>query len=89
MSWLDWADEALDELADIYVLATPEDREAITRHVLGLNKALKDDPFSVGEEREGDLRIDAKPLLTVWFRVTPDGLMVRVIHAHRAARRSR
>lgn len=89
MSWLDWSEEALDELADIYVLATPEDREAIARHVAGLNKALADDPFSVGEEREGDLRIDAKPVLTVWFRVTPDGLLVRVIHAHKASRRSR
>lgn len=87
MSDLEWADEALDELADIYVLATPLDREVIARRVLSLNKALKINPLNVGEDRQSDLRIDANPLLTVWFRVTNGGQSVRVIHAHRPTSR--
>jgi hypothetical protein len=83
----EWADEALDELADIYVLATPQDREVIARRVQALNTALKINPLSVGEERESNLRVDATPVLTVWFRVTDSGHSARVIHAHRPTSR--
>lgn len=79
----EWADEALDELADIYVLATPSDRDAIARRVQALNTALKINPLSVGEDRGSNLRVDANPVLTVWFRVTDSGYSARVIHAHR------
>lgn len=88
MSDLEWADEALDELADIYVLATPTDREVIARRVQALNTALKVNPLNVGEDRHSNLRIDANPVLTVWFTVTNSGQWVRVIHAHRPTRRS-
>jgi hypothetical protein len=83
----EWADEALDELADFSVLATPSDREAIARRVMALNTALKINPLSVGEDRESNLRVDANPALTVWFRVTDSGHSARVIHAHRPASR--
>jgi hypothetical protein len=41
-----------------------------------------------GEERQSDLRIDANPILTAWFRVTDAGQTVRVVHAHRPVRSS-
>jgi hypothetical protein len=87
VSDLEWADEALDELADIYVLATPPDREVIARRVLAVNKALRINPLGVGEDRASGLRVDANPVLTVWFRVTNSGQWVRVIHAHRPSPR--
>jgi plasmid stabilization system protein ParE len=89
MSWVDWADEALDELADIWVLATPEDRPRIEARVADVNRELERDPLTFGEERYASVRVDVHPVLTVWFRFLEDGRVVRVIHVHRPGRRSR
>ncbi len=78
-----WREELLDELADLYVTATAEERERMARGVQGLNRRLKDGPMEVGESRDGAVRIVLPPLLVIMFEVDEERRVVRVASVHR------
>jgi hypothetical protein len=78
----EWIDKARDALADIWVAATPDDRDAIERAVLEINRELADDPANKGESRTATSRALIVPPLTVWFRVLP-GPQARVFGVRR------
>jgi hypothetical protein len=86
MSMPEWADGARDELADIWVLATPADRERIEPVVLRFERDIADDPFHVGESRGGDLRIAVRMPLVFWFRVSDKRVRVRIVSVTRPAK---
>jgi hypothetical protein len=64
---------------DIWVLATPADRDRIEPVVLQFERDIDDDPFHVGESRGGDLRIAVRMPLVFWFRVSDKGVRVRIV----------
>lgn len=78
-----WRDEALDELADIWVRS--KGRSQVTAAVQSIDAELANDPATKGEElHEGLRRLQASPL-HVLFEVEEPNLLVRVI-AVRSAR---
>jgi hypothetical protein len=74
---LDWPPAVLDELAAIYVAVDVPVRERLAGMVEKLNTDLRHDPLSVGESRNGPLRVVIRAGLTVYFGVT--GRKVRVV----------
>lgn len=78
MFTLIWLDVTLDELADVYVAVTPEQRARIAAGIEALNTRLRDDPLSVGESRSGGRRLVFTPLLAVTFQVSVSDRTVRV-----------
>ena len=78
---LDWPPRVLDELADVYVAATPDARERLAGTVERLNADLRRDPLAVGESRSGPVRVVIRSKLTVYFGVV--GSWVRVLHVRR------
>lgn len=83
----EWDEAAYDALADIWVEATPEEREEFERLVQRANRILRDDPANVGESRDGRDRVLIVEQLTFWFRLRP-GPRALVFHIHRSRRRS-
>lgn len=81
-----WSDPALDDFADLYIAATPADRERMANGVEALNRRLATRPTEEGESREEDVRITFTPLLVVRFRVNLMTDTVRVISAERFGR---
>jgi hypothetical protein len=77
MFTLNWEGMALDQLADVYVAATAEERERIA--VEALNARLRADPLAVGESRVGGFRITFVPRLTILLHVSEASRTVRVI----------
>jgi hypothetical protein len=86
MSLPEWAEIARDRLADIWVLATPDERARIESIVLQFERDVADDPFHVGESRGGDLRIEVRMPLVFWFRVSDKGVRVRIVSVTRPAK---
>lgn len=78
----DWDESAYDDLADIWVAATVDDRAAIERAVLRANRLLTEDPENEGESRSGNVRVLFAPPLVVWYRVQP-GPRARVVNVRR------
>jgi len=74
-----WRADILDVLAQIYVSVKSEDRQRLAEGVEALNGRLADDPLSVGESREGAVRIAFPPLLVVRFRVNEQTKIVRIV----------
>jgi hypothetical protein len=88
MSRVTWEDRARDELADIYVQATPTERNQIERVVVAFEGDLADDPMSVGESRGQRSRVEFRGFLTFWFQVSEFGGEVRIYRVLRPRRRS-
>lgn len=84
MSIVEWEEKARDELADIWVAATPAERAVIEPFVLKLERDLVADPDDVGESRGGRRRVLIGRLLVVWFDVWPG--RARVFHLTRPKR---
>ena len=81
-----WMNRALEQLANVYVTATPEERERIAAAVDALNARLRSDPLSEGESRSGGFRITFPSLLSVLFHVSETD---RVVHVARVMRYGR
>ena len=81
--WLHWA---LEEFADVYVTATPEERERLAATVEALNSRLQSDPFNEGESRSGGYRITFPRMLAVIFRVDEKECVVYVVSVKRYGR---
>jgi len=76
-----WLETALDLLADIWVQATPEERDRIAAAIDRANAELADDPSGSGESRSGNDRVLCRLPIAVRFRVDP-GPTVIVYHVH-------
>lgn len=74
-----WSDPALDDFADLYVAATPTERERMANGVEALNRRLAIRPAEEGESREEDVRITFTPLFVIRFRVNLMTDTVRVV----------
>jgi hypothetical protein len=86
MSLVEWDDAARDELADIWVQATPAERAVIEPVVLRLERDLADDPLAVGESRNGPLRVEFREFLTFWLQVWESASRVQIVRVHRPRR---
>jgi hypothetical protein len=78
-----WTNRALDELADIWVVATPELRDRIEASVRRLGRQLQDDPFAIGESRANNRRVAFDPPIAIIYRSDTAGQVVLVTHVWR------
>lgn len=83
---VEWLNKALDNFADLYVGASPEEREQMAAGVEALNRRLADNPFEEGESRSGSARVTFVPLLMVRFRIEAAAGVVRVTDVSRYGR---
>jgi plasmid stabilization system protein ParE len=84
VSEIKWTDRARDQLADIWVAATPAERIAFEGMILQLERDLADAPFEVGESRAGSIRVVVRSSLVVWFDVSASKVRgFRVTRPHR------
>jgi hypothetical protein len=80
---VDWDERTRDRLADIYVAATPHEREIIAIEIERLERALQRDPLEVGESRVPFIRVVSCGPLVIWFQVNAEATKVRVFHVTR------
>ena len=85
---VEWTSRGLDRLADIYVAATPADRDDIEATTRRINAALAVDPSVLGESRSGGWRVWFEYPLMVLFCIFPAQQVVVVTHVARLRRRS-
>ena len=71
-----WIPGAKNELARIWTDAA--DRQAVTNAADEIDRVLRRDALSVGEEYDDDRRLVIDPLEVI-YTVSPDDCMVRVI----------
>lgn len=71
MSTVIWTEEALDNLSDIYVTATPVQRELLVERVNYINQRLQENAMFEGESRSGPNRIAFFPPLCILYSVKP------------------
>jgi hypothetical protein len=74
-----WLEEALDELAAIWLEGDSALRAAITAATNQIDAALSEDPNSKGESRANGRRIDFIAPLGVQFRVDESRMEVTVV----------
>lgn len=72
MSDIGWDPKARDQLADIYVRITQEERDELVRAVGAIERHLHDHRQFAGEQRTKYGRVFIHPLLVVFFTVVPD-----------------
>ena len=82
MTWVDWDETARDELADIWVVATPSDRETIAAIVEATIREIETDPLDVGESRQENLRLAIHLPIALWFSVSKEQ-MAQIVHVTR------
>ena len=82
---LEWVDAARDEWADIYVAAMPADREVMATEMDRILRAMERDPLDVGEAKAPFLRVVIGGPLVVWFKVSPEATVARIVRVTRAA----
>ena len=78
-----WTNQALDELADIWVGATPELRDRIEASVRRLGRQLQENPAALGESRDDNRRVAFDPPVAIIYRVDTAGRSVLVTHVWR------
>lgn len=78
-----WSNRALDQLAELYVEATPEERKRMAAGVDALNARLRADPLNEGESRAGGIRVTFPALLMVAFVVNEKDQLVYVARVKR------
>jgi plasmid stabilization system protein ParE len=83
VSDVDWTDRARDQLADIWVAATPKERVAFEGAIGRLERDLSEAPLEVGESRAGSVRVVIRSLLVFWFDVAPRVRIFRVTRFRR------
>jgi hypothetical protein len=72
------------QLADLYVAATPDAREAIEKRVIQVNGKLADDPWDLGESRATvHWRAWFNPPLLIIFEIVPSDSLVVVQSVNR------
>lgn len=81
-----WQAKVLDELASLYVMATPKERDRISVGIETVNRQLAIDPDAVGESRDGDRRVAFPDLLVIRYRIDREKQIVRVTGVARFGR---
>ena len=71
-----WTPSAQDELADIWINAP--DRQAVTAAQHRIDRTLRVDAHTKGQDYDGDRMLEEWPLVVV-FTVSPDDRLVEVI----------
>jgi len=74
-----WKRTALEELADVWLSATSDNRDAVTRAAQNLDEQLRIDAHDLGESRPGDERIVFDSPLAAVFEVDQEHSVVRVL----------
>jgi hypothetical protein len=77
---VEWVQEAVDELAELWLEANSTSRQTITEATHALDQELQADPFRQSESREGDVRILFASPLAILFEVDPDQRLVWILH---------
>jgi hypothetical protein len=77
MYQVEWLENALDQLAAIWMLADAALRQAITAATNQIDQLLANDPHNVGESRPGGRRVLLVAPLGVTYRI--DGQQVTVL----------
>ena len=80
MFGVEWVQEAVDELADMWVNADSQSRQAITDATHELDRELQNDPYRESESREGDVRVAFASPLGVLFEVNAQQRIVSILH---------
>jgi hypothetical protein len=83
-----WLQSALDELATMWIDATPAERQAITAATEALDGRLARNARNEGESRPGGRRITFVPPLAVRFQIEANGQTVSVLHVRLYRKRS-
>lgn len=76
---VEWIPTAADELATLWLDASPHERRAITGATREIDSLLRVNPENVGESRSEDRRILLAAPLGVTFKIEPDDRKVRVL----------
>jgi hypothetical protein len=81
-----WLTLVLDELAQLYVTVSSQERDRIAIGIEALNRQLATDPYAIGESRDGDQRVAFPDLLAVSYRIDRGMKIVRVTGVARFGR---
>ncbi len=73
-----WIEEAVDDLAAIWMRADSDKRRGITEASDAIDRELKSDPFRQSESRDDDRRVLFASPLGVFFSVDNKHRVVRV-----------
>ena len=76
-----WVAEAVDELADLWLVAA--DRDRVTAAAGTIDRNLRQDPQTQGESRDGNVRILFEHPLGVDFEIIEDDRIVFVLSVWR------
>jgi hypothetical protein len=87
MNDVSWTDEALDQLASIYLAAEASERNDITNVTAAIDAVLAAEGESVGESRGANGRIYFHAMLVVLFAVEPGRIVVTEVRTNRPRRR--
>ena len=82
-----WEGSAIDELTEMWIRATPADRQDITAATAELEHRLRFNANLQGESRPRGRRVMYVPPLGVTFRVSEDDKMVYVLRVWDVRRR--
>ena len=77
---VDWLEEAIDELATIWMRADSDKRGAVTEASSAIDRELQSDPFRQSESRDDGRRVLFVPPLGAFFRVDMQHRIVWVGH---------
>ena len=77
---VEWLQEAVSELADVWIKADSPSRQSITEATHTLDQELQADPFRQSESREGEVRILFADPLAVLFEVDPRQRLMWILH---------
>jgi hypothetical protein len=77
---VEWVQEAVDELAELWMTGDSLERQSLTGSTYSLDQELRTDPFRNSESREGEVRIMFAESLGVLFEVDVDQERVWILH---------
>jgi hypothetical protein len=87
MFQVEWIQEALDDLARLWMQADSDLRQAITAATQALDQELRTDPFRQGESRGDDERVLFAYPLAIQVEVDLRRRRIWVLHVWRFRRR--
>ncbi len=88
MFQVEWLQDAVDELAAIWMQADSIQRRAITESTNAVDRELQADPFRSSESREDERRVLFAYPIGVLFEVDPRERIVWLLHVWTFRRRA-
>ncbi len=79
---VEWLQSALDMLAELWMQAASDQRQALTAASHQIDQRLSRDPHQEGESRSGGRRLTFVAPLAVTFQIEADGRTVTVLRVH-------